>query len=244
MTDQILTTIPFSGFYESIHSQEIDHCLERIFEDDHGCWPDSLREHLGDVWQHIDYRAVDEAYAKEYCSALSETIGLTLHFDELNSPREYNFTTDRIFAYMERQDVTRMFLAIDIEQLEKRIKERFTSHDGFISGYPNRLEDWPDEIEQWDHNQIGTALLVFVDQWAQDERADDFDQWAEYDLVNGDCSGWIDNLLFEHSDKHFHKLANVAYYLTHVRAHRPPLRMRDLNLPVEKLPLFGGPLDT
>ena len=32
----MLTTVPFSGFYESLHDSQIDDCLERMFADDRG----------------------------------------------------------------------------------------------------------------------------------------------------------------------------------------------------------------
>ena len=61
---------------------------------------------------------------------------------------------------------------IDKDVFRSTIKERFTSRDGFISFYPNRVEDWPD-LEEWDHNHVGTLLEAYVSQ------VDDF-EWDVY----------------------------------------------------------------
>ena len=48
------------------------------------------------------------------------------------------------------------------QELEDVVLRRFTAQDGYIPHYSNNLKEWGDYTE-WDHNQIGTALLVFFD---------------------------------------------------------------------------------
>ena len=48
------------------------------------------------------------------------------------------------------------------QELEDVVLRRFTPDDGYVPHYSNNLKEWGNYLE-WDHNQIGTALLVFFD---------------------------------------------------------------------------------
>ena len=82
------------------------------------------------------------------------------------SPREYNFETDRLFIKTNTLTINRFFTISKNEgheTLETQIKERFTSHSGFISSYSNRLSEWLDKpLTEWDHNELGTLLLAAI----------------------------------------------------------------------------------
>ena len=75
--------------------------------------------------------------------------------------------------------------------LRQAIKERFTSRSGFISSYPNHLEDWP-PLEQWDHNELGTLLVALLDDaedwdWKILERMQDRNV---FDVAFDSCVNW------------------------------------------------------
>lgn len=199
-----LTTIPFCGFYDSIHSSELDRGLEQMFSDhDTGC--DVNRDLVQRAYDLVDWRLVHTKYAKEYCENLAERLEIKLEFDELNSPKFYNFTTDRIFAYISTADLMALRKRVDSATLEKEVKQRFTSRDGFSSFYSNKLVEWPWSPKEWDHNQIGTLLEAVV----EDEHGG-WDQWKEYDLMAGSfCNGFIDNIL----SPGLERLLNVHDYL-------------------------------
>lgn len=81
----------------------------------------------------------------------------------MTSPRFYNFETDRLFATCSMAFVKRLWTRSKADNhatLKTLIYDTFTSYDGFISHYPNRLDDWPTDLHEWDHNQLGTLLLV------------------------------------------------------------------------------------
>ena len=85
-----------------------------------------------------------------------------LRFEEMTSPREYNFTTDRLFGLVPLKVMRELFKRSAAERhvtLHKVIRERFTSRSGFISFYPTDLRTWIKKpLREWDSNELGTLL--------------------------------------------------------------------------------------
>lgn len=211
-----LTTIPFSGFYESLHDGELDDTLRQMFSDrDTGC---HVNENLlYAAMDKIDWRAVHTEYASEYCDCFAHWLELELTFDELQSPREYNFTTDRIFAYITTESLQKAFDRVDTPALRTLVREQFTSRDGFMSFYSGDLDDWPENVLGWDHNQIGALLHALADQESRD--SDGFTQWEEYALMEDTrCNGGLDSMLCTHM-ANANRLFKIHDYLE-LRAHR------------------------
>ncbi|MEO5344457.1 MAG: hypothetical protein H7842_14210 [Gammaproteobacteria bacterium SHHR-1] len=182
-----LTTIPFSGFYGTYHSYELDTEAEQLIE-----WEreenDTEIEWFALEYDHIPYA---QAYAQAFNNWLTDATGFDcgLTFESLQSPKEYNFTTDKIYCHISPENALRLFRWVRdncLDQLNKTIKDRFTSYDGFISFYPDNLNNWPDYICDWDHNQIGTLLECIWQNYAEDDGS----QWAEFDLMESAlCNG-------------------------------------------------------
>ena len=188
------TTIPFSGFYCSVHDRELDDTLEQMFQNDCG---DANHELVYRASNSMDWRAVHTAYAKEYCVNFSSWLELDLEFSEVDSPREYNFTTDRVFALIREDSLKRAYDKVDTPRLRILVRDRYTSRDGFVSFYESDLDDWPADVLQGDHNQVGTLLTALADQRSSD--SDGFTQWEEYNLMEYDrCNGVFENLLYKH----------------------------------------------
>lgn len=140
------TCLPgFPGFYCSILNDAIDSDI--AYSED-----DGIRE-----VEKVDREAISRAA----CRLFAHEIGVNMEFESLWSPREYNFMTDRIFAEIPQEEVSRIFSATDRGKLAEAIREQFTSRDGFISFYSASLGDWPKDITQWDHNQVETLLLAY-----------------------------------------------------------------------------------
>jgi hypothetical protein len=181
------TTIPFSGFYGSLHSIELDDTLDQMFSD-RGTGShvnDGLVAHAIDK---INWQATHIAYAQEYCEQFALEMGVTLNFEALVSPREYNFVTDRIFASISCASLERLYAVVDKNALVDMVRVKFTSRDGFASFYPNELGGWPADVQDWDHNQIGTLIETLVGKG--------FDQFKEHDLMSDSRSnGFCDSIL-------------------------------------------------
>jgi len=192
----MLTTIPFSGFYNSLHDSSLDDALDQMFSDPAtGCWVNhKLRDRAFGACQ---WGLVHGNYAAAYAKALADEFKIALTFESLKSPREYNFDTDRIFCEIELDEVKRIRAETSEKALRDKVRERFTPCDGFIPFYSANLDEW-DEIETWDHNEVGTLIAAYVEQESEQLRGDTFDQFAEHDLMeSARCNGRLDEWIIQ-----------------------------------------------
>lgn len=181
------TTIPFQGFYNSWHDQSLDWALESLCQNDSGDLYGTIHEL---AFNSIDWQSVHVAYAQEYVEQIAFIFELTtLKFESLSSPREYNFQTDRIFCDIDESEVIRMKETIDHSLLRKLCHEKFTNRSGFISHYKNDYTLWPIELSEWDHNQVGTLLEVYIMQHDNHN-----DKWELYLATEG-LSEFSSNLI-------------------------------------------------
>lgn len=216
------TKIPFDGFYESKWSGLMDNAVEMFvynenerqeshyYKDDGYIADERLRVDSGEfAWEFLNYADAYQEIAFDYAESFgmkldewSKEIDLNapacgIKFKLMTSPRFYNFETDRIFTEISEDFVNWMFKVSEAgvhANLRKVIKERFTSRDGFISGYDNTLDEWLEKpLTDWDHNEIETLMLaVFYDYFTDDRRDWDweiYEVFAEHD--------------YEYFDKHF-----------------------------------------
>lgn len=199
--------LPFPGFYDSILSQELDHNEEREiehFEEQQSEDGIALElrltgREIGDTWSDcMNYRDAHDYLARQYVAAFDHVASeiletkLGLAFEEMTSPHEYNFETDRVFAastWRALRDLWRISKSDKHATLAKAIAERFTSYDGFISSYSNRLADWLDKpLRDWDHNELCTLLMACLA--IKGETPRDV-EWAVFECMSdGDSDFW------------------------------------------------------
>jgi hypothetical protein len=207
--------IPFSGFYESIWSQAIDYEEERdvenLEEHEREEQPEELQIPADQIAEFFfdcaDYSNAYRTIAREYCEEVNRTvsdeIGIYLagEFDGMDSPREYNFTTDRLYLTVPDSAAAALFAtsaADDHRTLAAAIRERHTSYDGFISFYRNELAEWlAKPIEDWDHNELGTLLIAVMVLRDIDTR--DL-EWRIYESLADGCSDGSDGFFQAWSD--------------------------------------------
>jgi hypothetical protein len=198
----LVVNLPFPGLYESsldheldsVIDQEIENLVERQEEDR---IPKELHldsnEMYGALSNCIQYRFAHQHLASRYAGHFGllagELLGfeLGLEYESMTSPKEYNFTTDMLFAHIPRAVVRRLFKMSKQEEhatLAKVIRKRFTSRSGFISFYSNELEEWLEKpVQEWDYHELGTLLRAVLE-IAEPEafsRADDAIEWKVYE---------------------------------------------------------------
>lgn len=201
----MLTTISFSGFYNSVHDSNCEEDLRRTFANDCG----EVREDIFYLAQDkVDWREVYEKYATNYAENFAYEFHIKMEFESMKSPREYNFSTDVIYCTIEPGEVQRIFAAVDKALLEEVARENFTSRSGFISFYDPDFSSWG-AITEWDHNQVGALIRAYALQ-----QNPDFDQWGENGLMeNAQCNGHIENWVFASNPAPLNRLANINDYL-------------------------------
>jgi len=203
MTDTVSIKIPFCGLYNTVLSAELDSVEEREAEgmeerqEEDGIAPELRLEAstFAEIFFNVtDYRAAHEEVAKGYAEAFAERVDEVFgfkagfEFEEMVSPRFYNFETDRIFCRVPFSTVERLFeisKADEHKTLSRVIRERHTSYDGFISHYRNQLSEWLEKpLEEWDHNELETLLLAALE--IEDGDVGEFCREVEYGLIDGE----------------------------------------------------------
>ena len=171
--NKLETTIPFDGFYNSFISADIENEIDSLtqyyseFYDLSKSEEELLLNSFLSVNNNNFYNEICKDYVSFYLDNLNERIkDFTLKgtFKCFISPREYNFETDRVFIEIEENhciDFIKYIIKNYKKELDKKIKERFTSRSGFISFYENNLESWTNNYKEWDHNQIGICFELF-----------------------------------------------------------------------------------
>ena len=160
---RIKAAIPFAGFYDSVWSGAIDTAEEQEIENLMEDWPELEEEIQGVLISNADYNGMHQAIAYAYVDAFKDQINeelslaIKLDFEEMISPREYNFTTDRIFCEIPVKHLETLFDKVGREAVAVTAREMFTSRSGFISFYDPDIETWG-PLEDWDANQVSAIF--------------------------------------------------------------------------------------
>ena len=117
--NKINFSLNFGGFYHSEHSETIENNIEVYGYD----------------WKDVDYKKTNINYCKAFLNRLGEELDINLSFISLDSPREYNFTTDKIFCSISKEDFNTLLDDYDNKELFNYIEEQSKSRSGFTSFY-------------------------------------------------------------------------------------------------------------
>ena len=112
--------IDFGGFYHSIHSDEIDNRIQyfEINED------------------KVNYKETCNSYCIEFIDSVNDMLELELKFIQIDSPKFYNFTTDKIEAEINENDFNKLKdTYLNSNEFIDYVNENSKSYDGFISFY-------------------------------------------------------------------------------------------------------------
>ena len=185
----ILTTIPFSGFYNSIHNDNIEQAENQLFTNDNGENNDGLQVRFN---AKCDYWKVYDSYARAYAKQFSEDFKInSLKFVELNSPKFYNYSTDIIICSISRADLRAIYKATNREKLTSHVKQECTSRSGFFSYYDPDLKTWG-HVDAWEQPQIKLLLDVYCE---QETDAADFNDYELYSMDSYRGNGYFENWL-------------------------------------------------
>lgn len=177
----VTVDIPFQGFYQTIHSDVFDRFIE--LETENLAREDLEPHQIGDELQDaINYRQAFQKYAEDYAEFFAELLTelsgevVTFHEVKLISPREYNFTTDRIEVKMHKDAFLAICRDITTEEFRPYVEEHLRPRDGFSPFYSNNLDDWG-PFSKWDHAQRSLALAFYFEKY--DEADDNEEHFVE-----------------------------------------------------------------
>lgn len=182
----VVINLPFfPGFYESSLSQTLDYAKER--EAEYNAERETSQQYHPETYQPeelrldscdygeilmdcVNYRDAHEAMARDYVESFdnwaADSLGTpadSFVFESMTSPREYNFSTDQVYAIVPLAVMESLHRSTDAAKLAALITQRHSSRDGFISFYANDLESWEAKpFDEWDHNEMGTMLCAAI----------------------------------------------------------------------------------
>lgn len=204
----MIIQLPFSGFYESIHNSQIDYILwESVFTDyATGCNNNDNLSNL--AYDAIKWRELFNDYAKQYAEHFAHEFELKIEFESLSSPREYNFSTDRIFCTIDDNEIMRIWRETKPAAMIDQVKKMFTSYDGFNSFYSNDFNEWANSPLEYDHNELYCLLLAWLNSNHNFELSDF--EYSFIDSMSG--NGEIEELIFKNCAI-ANRLNSIHYYL-------------------------------
>lgn len=148
----------FPGFYGTVfecnnEEQEIESYNEE-YKTDYGY--DDF------IWNYTDYNnRIAKAFVTRLQSELKQFLPIKFEFQNISSPREYNFTNDSINISVSLSLDRLIKLTRDrIKLAAQYFKYTYTSRSGFISFHSNRVYDWlrKDYILENPEHRIGALL--------------------------------------------------------------------------------------
>lgn len=177
--NNIKTVIHFGGFYDSVHSDNIDSMIDGYYSDIHS--GDSLDYSNLD----IPYSAIKLAYCKNWGEGFKRFINDECNIDvnfsniSIRSPREYNFQTDQILCEIGKGDETALIKSYSSDpDFIGYLREATVSKSGYISFY-----NYTDAMANKDN--IFTAYLFeyLAELFNKNEFESFYDRYCMYELL-------------------------------------------------------------
>lgn len=195
-----LECIGFCGFYETALGDYLDDNLNYDLEN------------MDDSLSKLKINEFNCFYDMDYKQFMKDVAGMVMdkYIDDLNmylegiiklhtfgnkvvvsSPREYNFTTDRIYKNVEmtKESYEKLvhFIWKNSYVAKRFFHSHFTSYDGFISYYSNKVDDWItkpfDKVNDLELSYLIRCALVIVlyntDNWRYDENGKEVNDTQE-----------------------------------------------------------------
>lgn len=187
----------FPGFYSSIFDSEIaeENTMDNLIEEDG----------LNITYDNIDFNYKD--YMDRVASAAIGSIetylkhdgfSIGINFDEVYSPRQYNFGNDVINCTYEvnQEDFNSLidYLKANISGFDAFVKEKYSSRSGFISFFNTDLDTWFNEYLKDDSDKFERAFAGILEFYLENE------QYTIEDMLD-DCSSETSYIDYELQNK-------------------------------------------
>lgn len=148
----------FPGFYGTIFEYDRENEDIEYYNEEHK----TDLDYDAFEWDYSDYHnRVAKAFINRLESELKQFLPIKIVFEEIYSPREYNFKNDSINVEISLSlDKLLKLIKDRKEQATQYFKDHYTSCSGFISFHSNKLHDWlrKDYILENPKHRIGALL--------------------------------------------------------------------------------------
>jgi hypothetical protein len=170
------TTLEFGGFYGSAHEGLVESAVRMYFADDEGYID----------WDNIDdWKSYYKNYINEYTRNLSEWLAdehdVSIEFKKLSldSPKYYNFETDKIVAEVTKRDVMRLLAKFDKNiEFDTYLADATQSYDGYMSFYT-----YDDAKANKNDIKVHYLLRYLCDQFNERDMYDYYDRNNSYERI-------------------------------------------------------------
>ena len=156
---QYSTTL-FEGFYESnLYNSDTEYNLNRYLNEDS---ENPVEYEIKDFAGFCRKVAESAASFLDSDSSIDTDILSDLTLDHIDSPRFYNFSTDRLVlnVSVDVQKLSEYALIQHLDAFESYLKENYTSCDGFISFVPNNAHEFKHWMEYEYHHDMAIDVLI------------------------------------------------------------------------------------
>ena len=156
--------IEFGGFY-GYHEEYIDNRIDDYEID----------------FDNVDWNATFNEYAKNWLWRFNNRSNLDLEFIGVDSPKFYNYRTDRIIANVPNECASKMLQYTKMDEFKEYANEQLTPHDGYLPFF----DDIDDLIGNAYKNDDDMALLLglICDYIMIHEEINEYIYELEYEII-------------------------------------------------------------
>lgn len=162
--------IDFGGFY-GYHEEYIDMKLEDYEIDS----------------DNVNWQSTFKSYATEWLNHFNVMTFLDLDFVDINSPKYYNYRTDKIIAKVNNADIKSLMTSIDDDNFSMWANPQLQSSSGFHSFY-NGIGDLIERAKN-DNNDKSILLGMVCNYLIELNEVNEHLYELEYDIIE------LDNVL-------------------------------------------------
>lgn len=201
-TDKINVRIPHPGYYETYIGNVFDayfsyrnddletdkiEMLNDFFYTNFN-WNDEVNDRLGKIW----------------CDAIEHQFDITISYDKTESPKYYNYETDKLYGSITRKQAADIIKRIRSEgwhKFKEYVFERTQNRSGFISFYkPDCIDDKP---SNWDNNVWYFALCFLFEYESNDWETTLYEYCHDQLFGNGEAEAILNETQGAWLDRYF-----------------------------------------
>ena len=176
---KVQTFLPvFNGFYNTLFEDLIDNAVDNQIE----YYNEQKGTELNYDDFNFDFITLQNEICKDAVSKIEEKlneigINCKIIYENLISPREYNFSNDSINIKINFKKFSQVIeiLEQNYDSFTQYIKDHYTSRDGFISSHSSYASDWMEDLREDAENEahkVG-AVLDFILKEVEDYKPED-----------------------------------------------------------------------